>query len=112
MSEKKELLYLCYNRLLSESISKLIVSEVGYRPENIHIFNIHQFANVFCEKLGKKTTKGQDSDNVFFNTLLQNFFLHVDQLKGIFDILIIDEGQDLTTLSQVENNWLDRLSTS
>ena len=41
--------------------------------------------------------------------MLQSFFMHADQLRGIFDILIIDEGQDLTMLSQVENNWLDRL---
>ena len=82
VNDNKELLYVCYNRLLAESISKLVFSEFGYRPKNIHIFNIHQFANNVCEILGINLNKDEMDQGQFYDQMLHEFFANSDPDKG------------------------------
>ena len=71
VKNKKTLLYVCYNRLLAENISDLVVLEYGKKPENIFIYNIHWLANEWIKE--RNIPFDRDNRVGFFDRMLEVF---------------------------------------
>lgn len=79
--KNKNILYLTYNKLLKLDAKSKI------KGRNVIVQNYHGLSKMYLNKIGVYVEK---------SILVQSFIRHADELNvGIFDILIIDEYQDI-----------------
>ncbi len=91
--EGEEVLFLCYNRLLKETLEKKFA-----RYGNIHFYSIDGFACMIC--------KTSESDYGLLNKELQRIFME-DSFP--YQHIIIDEGQDFGQKAIEENDIMQLL---
>lgn len=84
-----KVIYLCYNKLISNYVKQ------SFEAENlkVDVYNLHSF---LLQKTGLAEVA---NDNKFFTEILpEEFIKHADKImpeEEKYDVLIIDEGQDL-----------------
>lgn len=101
-SEGLSVLFLCYNRLLGEHLKTKTIETDG----TIHIWSLHQFMrNIiilsgYREDLVDRENRSND-DTELFGSIYPDLFETAglkgvsDQIIELFDVLIIDEAQDV-----------------
>lgn len=93
-SLEKQVIYLCYNRVLSEYLNSKLEKESQEIKQYITITNLHSFLLQQIKKQNPEyVVEGTDE---FFSQKLPNDFQKIE--CETFDIMIIDEAQDLLTM--------------
>lgn len=93
-SLEKQVVYLCYNRVLSEYLNSKLEKEPQEIKQYITITNLHSFLLQQIKKQNPEyIVEGTDE---FFSKKLPNDFQKIE--CKTFDIMIIDEVQDLLTM--------------
>ena len=91
LEENKDVLYLCYNRPLTEEI------ELKTSASNIDVFNFHGLCRYFITKTGGSWNEPKDGDkDNFWNVETANLLsdaLTKDEEKR-WDVILVDEAQD------------------
>lgn len=95
LSEKKRVAYACYNVLLGEHVN------YRYRNRKLEIREFYGWADYIAKVLGIKApqrSEGEDANEYYSLTLMRFMEENVDKLpeEAKFDVLFIDEGQDLS----------------
>lgn len=88
----KKVLFLCYNTLLKENISK-------ESDDNFEVFSIHSFAEDYLNKYNK-ISYDDFQENGSYEEMMNSFIKEASNNKAekrvFYDSIIIDEGQDFT----------------
>lgn len=95
VSEKKRVAYACYNVLLGEYVN------YRYRNSKLEIHEFYGWADYIAKVLGIKAPQrsdGEDASEYYSQTLMRFMEDNVARLpeEAKFDVLFIDEGQDLS----------------
>lgn len=91
----KKVLFLCYNKVISSYVRYLLNTEFSNVDTNLIVSTFHEFISKYVYK----NDKDYYSDSEFFENILpERFIKYVNSTDNSFekyDIIIIDEGQDL-----------------
>ncbi len=89
IEENKKVLYLCYNRPLSDEIQNVA-------SDGIDVFNFHELCRYFVNKSGGSWKVPSFEQNKFFDITAPNMLL--DSINKIpdkrWDLILVDEAQD------------------
>lgn len=91
----KRVLYLCYNKLISQYL-KISLADIDKCSNNIELTNFHEYISRFIKTSDIKEFNQQQ----FFKKIMPERFIELTETNTLdekFDVLIIDEGQDLLT---------------
>jgi hypothetical protein len=84
---EKKVLLLCFNKLLAENLKN------KYLDENFDVYNFHSF----LLKNSSLSVPTNPDENFYDNELLNNSYDYVIQNEIIYDYIVIDEFQDLSS---------------
>ena len=84
---EKKVLLLCFNKLLAENLKS------KYLDENFDVYNFHSF----LLKNSSLSVPTNPDENFYDNELLNNSYDYVIQNEIIYDYIVIDEFQDLSS---------------
>lgn len=103
----KKVIYLCYNKLLARHIRKLLNENL---EGGVEVHTLHGYTRKLIGLAGLNASHPDENDSSFFTEkypdLFEQAFVELFDSPP-FDILIIDEGQDLNTESYIGMlDWL------
>ena len=106
-NEGLRVLYLCYSRLLAAHV-KANVESLSIMSGLIEVFTIHAFFNNMINKAGftgRLTALAQgNNDDYLYNIVFPRLFQDavIENMPDMYDVLIIDEAQDLLSIENLE----------
>ena len=98
--KNKKVLFLFFNKLIAYRINQIFTQDM---KENIDAFNLHNLLLKVYNKYNNDHSVNKLDDNFYTSILPEKFldFIGFSELKNKYDVLIIDEGQDL-----IKENYL------
>lgn len=96
--QNKKVIFVCFNKLLAKYLNKKLEAENQDIKQNIQIWQIHSYIINQLKNLG--ITLPKKDDETYFTETLPKEFLNYESSK--FDILIIDEAQDLLNYNYID----------
>ncbi len=92
--EEKKVIFICYNRSLSQYLNNMLKKENQQVKENVEILTLHKYMENELNKISKYTSKEKRKDKKnYFNKKLPNDFIKIDNES--YDVMVIDEAQDI-----------------
>jgi len=92
-SNTLQALYICYNRPLADAVKAVA-------PTSAHVMTIHEFARELGQQAGLEF---DFSVAGVYNQMIAALKTHAPKLTDTFDVLVIDEGQDM------DASWIEAL---
>lgn len=98
--EGNRVLYLCFNKLLSTFLLQNLNTDIYLENSNLVIDNFHGYLNKY---LNINNIEDINQANFFEDIMPDKFLDYINEnpIENKFDIMIIDEGQDLLRINYV-----------